>query len=87
MAAKDKTPVADVVEQVVSAEEAVVESSAVQLVGDAARAAQVNGEHATHAVLDDLHQTLHVLRGKLDSADSVIEGEAADLLAKLRALL
>ena len=64
-----------------------VKVSAIQVVGDAANAAQAQGDHAAHAVLDDINQSLFILKQKLDAGIQVAGDDARELLEKLRGVL
>jgi len=52
-------------------------------IGNAAKVAMADGDHAAYAALDDLDQLLHALKTKARAAIANLGGSNADLAAKL----
>lgn len=52
-------------------------------IGAAASLAKLDGNHAAHAALDDLHQILHQLKVRASNASNNLAGDDAELVARL----
>ena len=53
----------------------------------ASAAAQRDGQHAAHAVVEDFLQSAHALKLKADAAEPYLDGAAMDALTSLQAIL